>query len=727
MKKDDYTKQDMNQSENQNGSQNANQDAGHGMKWDSSMMIASLVAFIPVIVGLILWFVRPEDCGVIYGIVLGKTVGSAVLVRGMLGVVFMALGNYLPKCKQNNTIGVRVKWTLESEENWNKTHRFAGKVWLFTGLLILGTMFTPFGESSVVFLVLALIMSLAPVAYSYCFYRKQLKAGKIGESGMKNKHTNQQSKKAVGILVTILFLVVAMLVLVTGKFQVEVGTSALKIDATFWDDATIAYDDMTDISYKLQDDAGSRTFGYGTPSLLMGEFENQEFGSYTRYSYPSCQACIVITANGKIIVINGKNEEETKSLYENLLKAANLEKMTESSDVPHEKVTVNTQNETGVTSTHPVTQPKDVKAEKDAEAGTDTETGTEASSDTISIVMVGDILLHTPVEKSALNAQGMYDFTPIFAEVKEDISGADLALVNQEVIIGGEELGVSGYPAFNAPYPIADALVDAGFDVICQATNHAMDKGKKGILNDLAYWESHYPDMVVTGIQDREEEWQQITTVCVGDVTLAILNYTYGTNGIALPSDMPYAVNLLQEEKVKQDLQMAEQIADFTIVCPHWGTEYQLTPSKEQEKWKNIFLEGGADLVIGTHPHVIEPVEMVSDGENHMLVYYSLGNFVNWTSGKGTGVANRMVGGMAQIQLKKENDKVVIKEYGVKPLVTHVEEGYGGVKTYALSDYSETLGEANLIRKQDSTFSFAYAQELCQKVWGDLQSLTIEE
>ena len=103
--------------------------------------------------------------------------GSAVLVRGMLGVVFMALGNYLPKCKQNNTIGVRVKWTLESEENWNKTHRFAGKVWLFTGLLIFGTMFTPFGESSVVFLVLVLIMSLAPVVYSYCFYRKQLKAG----------------------------------------------------------------------------------------------------------------------------------------------------------------------------------------------------------------------------------------------------------------------------------------------------------------------------------------------------------------------------------------------------------------------------------------------------------------------------------------------------------------------------------------------------------------------
>ena len=110
-----------------------------------------------------------------------------------------------------------------------------------------------------------------------------------------------------------------------------------------------------------------------------------------------------------------------------------------------------------------------------------------------------------------------------------------------------------------------------------------------------------------------------------------------------------------------------------------------------------------------------------------MLVYYSLGNFVNWTSGTGTGVANRMVGGMAQIELKKENDKVVINKYGMMPLVTHVEEGYGGVKTYALSDYSEAMGETNLIRKQDGTFSFTYAQELCRKVWGDLPSLSIEE
>ena len=170
-------------------------------------------------------------------------------------------------------------------------------------------------------------------------------------------------------------------------------------------------------------------------------------------------------------------------------------------------------------------------------------------------------------------------------------------------------------------------------------------------------------------------------------------------------------------------MQIAEETADFTIVCPHWGTEYQLTPSAEQKYWTDIFLEGGADLVIGTHPQVIQPVEMIQDEGKEMLVYYSLGNFVNWTSGTGDGVANRMVGGMAQIEVARENDDVVIKEYGVKPLITHVSEGYGGVRTYALEDYTASLEQENLIKKQDSNFSLSYAETLCEKVWGEQESL----
>ena len=339
--------------------------------------------------------------------------------------------------------------------------------------------------------------------------------------------------------------------------------------------------------------------------------------------------------------------------------------------------------------------------------------------ETVSLIMVGDILLHTPVEEAALQEDGTYSFERIFENLKEDIQAADLAIVNQEVIIGGEELGISGYPAFNAPYAAGDALVDAGFDVICQSTNHALDKGRKGLLNCLNFWQEDYPETAVLGIHDSQESQDDIYIYEQGDIRIAVLNYTYGTNGIPLPQDMPYAVDLLEEEKVIRDLQLSQEQADFTIVCPHWGTEYQLKQSATQEKWADIFVENGADLVIGTHPHVIQPIEWVTDevNGNKMLVYYSLGNFVNWTSSFGEGIANRMVGGMAQVTLVQENGQVKIAEYGIEPVVCHLEQGINGVTVYKLSEYTEELAEKNQILLQDDAFSLEYCGELCEQVW----------
>ena len=348
----------------------------------------------------------------------------------------------------------------------------------------------------------------------------------------------------------------------------------------------------------------------------------------------------------------------------------------------------------------------------------------------ITIVMVGDILLHTPVEEAAKDDAGNYNFDFIFEDTKKDIVSADIAIVNQEVIIGGEELGVSGYPAFNAPTEIGDALVKAGFDVVCHGTNHALDKGKKGILNTLDYWEENHPEITILGINDSKEDQENITIIEQDGIKIALLNYTYGTNGIGLPKGMPYAVDMLDKDKVISDLKYAEENADFTIVCPHWGTEYELETDSSQKKWAKIFREYGADLVIGTHPHVIEPIEMMEDGKtgysnNHgngdMLVYYSLGNFVNWTSGKGKGVANRMVGGMAQISIGLDkNGEVVIKDYGVEALVCHVKSGDRNIRVCPLSSYSETMGLENEIRKQDSTFSTQYCIDLANSIWKKL-------
>lgn len=343
------------------------------------------------------------------------------------------------------------------------------------------------------------------------------------------------------------------------------------------------------------------------------------------------------------------------------------------------------------------------------------------------IIMVGDILLHTPVEESCLQPDGSYDYDSLFSHTKEEIAAADLALVNQEVIIGGADLGITGYPSFNADFSLCDSLAGAGFDIICHATNHAMDKGRKGLINCAKYWRENYPQITVLGIHDTADT----STSCgaepvildLPDMKIAVLNYTYGTNGIQLPDDMPYAVDLLSEEQVAADIQRSEELADFTIVCPHWGTEYRLTSDASQEKWTKIFAENGADLILGTHPHVIEPIEWVTDeaSEHEMLVYYSLGNFVNWTSGTGEGVANRMVGGMAEVTLtKNDNGELEIADYGVKPMISHVASGPEGVTTYFLEDYPEELAEENEIVSQDPEFSREYCVNLCDSVWGDL-------
>ena len=352
----------------------------------------------------------------------------------------------------------------------------------------------------------------------------------------------------------------------------------------------------------------------------------------------------------------------------------------------------------------------------------------------ITLVMVGDILLHTRVAESGRTEEG-YDFSAVFAEMQEEIQGADLALVNQEVIIGGEELGVTGYPSFNAPYELGDALVEAGFDVVLHATNHALDKGGRGIANCLARWKENYPDMAVLGIHGSEQEQQEIYVYEQDGIKIAILNYTYGTNGIPMPADMPYAVDMLERERVISDLGRARELADFVVVCPHWGTEYTLKETQVQREWAALFAENGADLVLGTHPHVIEPIQWVAgDGADadaggpeaaedagKALVYYSLGNFVNWTSETGEGVANRMVGGMARVTIGRDDaGRAVIKDYAVEPLVCHVEQGFGGVRVYPLSEYTADLAAGNEIVSQDGSFSYDYCVKLAEEVFGDM-------
>lgn len=357
----------------------------------------------------------------------------------------------------------------------------------------------------------------------------------------------------------------------------------------------------------------------------------------------------------------------------------------------------------------------------ESEAETVVETVVEEEPAQVDIVMVGDILLHTRVNQSGLMEDGTYNYDHMFAQVKDDIEKADLALVNQEVILGGTELKLSGYPNFNGAFEVGDSLVDAGFDVVLHATNHALDKGKKGLLRCLEFWNTTYPEIGVVGIHDTAEDATEIYVTEVEGIRIAILNYTYGTNGIALPDDMPFAVDLWNKEKVASDVARAKEISDFVIVCPHWGTEYVFEETSSQKKQAQFLADLGVDLVIGTHPHVVEPVKWVTgESGNETLVYYSIGNFINATSGNHTGAAARMLGAMAQVSITMVDGEAVITDYDIEPLITHLIEGRGQITTYRMVDYTEELAQENQMRLQDASFSLQYCIDICDTVFGDL-------
>lgn len=335
----------------------------------------------------------------------------------------------------------------------------------------------------------------------------------------------------------------------------------------------------------------------------------------------------------------------------------------------------------------------------------------------IGVMMIGDMLMHMGVQNSGRLADGSLNYDHLFTHIKDDIQAADISIVNQEVMIGGEELGLSGYPTFNCAYEVGDALVNAGFNVVLHATNHTLDKGALGVDNCIAFWKQKHPQTVILGINSTAEDKENIYVYEKEGVKIAILNYTYGTNGIPLPADRPYIVNLLDEDTVKSDLAKAETMADFIIVCPHWGTEYTFAETEEQHYWAQLFADNGADLIIGAHPHVIEPVAWIdaADG-SRTLCYYSLGNYVSTQN-----MAANMLGAMAKVTITNdENGNVFIKDYAIEPLVTQKLWGTQEITTYKLSDYTQTLASQNRIIDNDASFSMSYLVNTCKQVFGDL-------
>ena len=333
----------------------------------------------------------------------------------------------------------------------------------------------------------------------------------------------------------------------------------------------------------------------------------------------------------------------------------------------------------------------------------------------VDLLMIGDILVHQPVYKSGIQNDGTLNYDHFFYNIQDDLNEAEIKIVNQETILGGMELGFSSYPCFNSPQEIGDAEAKAGFNVVLHATNHAMDKGYTAINNTINFWKENYPNIAMLGLNQNEEEQNNIYIYQQGDLKIALLNYTYGTNGIKLPNDKPYLVNLLDKEKVTKDILKAKEEADIIIVLPHWGTEYVYTPDYLQQEYTQLFSDLGVDLVIGTHPHVLENIEIITNKEGHqMIVYYSLGNYVSSQTKK-----PRVIGGMAKVSIEKnyKTNESYISEYELDPLVTQ----QGEYTVYKLEDYNDELANKNKIRTKEgcSNFNIEYINNLCEEILGD--------
>jgi poly-gamma-glutamate synthesis protein (capsule biosynthesis protein) len=318
----------------------------------------------------------------------------------------------------------------------------------------------------------------------------------------------------------------------------------------------------------------------------------------------------------------------------------------------------------------------------------------------INFIAAGDNLFH----ESLLNSQyknGVYDFSPIYTEVKTIIQNADLAFINQETPMAGEGFGYSGYPAFNSPQSLAKTHLDTGFDIVNLANNHAMDKGANGLYATLDYLNT-IKEFTVIGAR---KEGSSARIITKNNITLGFLSYTYGLNGNTLPKDNPNLVSLISRKKIEEEVVSLRPLCDFLVVSMHWGDEYMLQPNKEQIDLADFLANLNVDLIIGHHPHVLQRVDSLTrpDGKE-TICYYSLGNFVSHQRER-----ERIIGALMVLTFVKQfTGELSIINYGIIPVITHYDTAFSNTKIYPLYSYTEELLNKHGLKSSGDGLSFAF-------------------
>ena len=270
-------------------------------------------------VGIVFWVVPVISVmtnGFMYATALGKHIDASAIMPILMGVVFLCLGNYMPKIKQNRTIGIKLPWTLSNEENWNKTHRLAGKVWVCGGILMLISVFLPASWMLGVLLAVSALCVLIPSVYSYRIYRVHQQEGVVYDNKPKSKR--EAIARKISFVAMLLVLVAICIIMFTGDITYDVREDSMKIQTAYWADLVVEYT-FDSVEYREDFTAGSRVNGFGSAKLSLGTFENDEFGRYTLYAYTCCDAVVVLKHKGEVLVLGAQNVEETLSLYNALI------------------------------------------------------------------------------------------------------------------------------------------------------------------------------------------------------------------------------------------------------------------------------------------------------------------------------------------------------------------------------------------------------------------------
>ena len=334
---------------------------------------------------------------------------------------------------------------------------------------------------------------------------------------------------------------------------------------------------------------------------------------------------------------------------------------------------------------------------------------------TIRVKAVGDNLIHSSIyEQAHARAGGEgYDYRYAYENVAGLLGDADISSINQESIIA-PAFGPSTYPCFNATAELGDLMLEYGFDVFNLANNHCLDKGEAGVFSSLDYW-AERPQAVTTGVYRDEEDYGRIRTIEEKGVTFSFIGVTELTNGLSLPAGSE-AVILLgeEEERIEARVREAADSSDVVVVNIHWGNEYTFTPTERQRYLAGKLVEWGADIIIGHHPHVLQPMEYLDKPDGgKALVAYSLGNFI---SAQDRGA--RMIGGLLDLDVTWDfgTGTGEITRCELIPLVTHYDQGFRNNRLYALSDYTEELAASHGVRAYSPEFSLEYIKNTVREV-----------